>query len=79
MQVVERRRDMADLVTPAVTDVEGQLAAGKVARALGDLARVSKDLEASAVFPQAQLFSIFSSAYYPRQRCGAYRARSKVV
>ena len=43
------------------------------------LARVSKDLEASAVFPQAQLFSIFSLAYYPRQRCGAYRARSKVV
>ena len=43
------------------------------------LARVSKDLEASAVFPQAQLFSIFSLAYYPRQRCGAYWARSKVV
>jgi hypothetical protein len=40
------------------------------------LARVSKDLVASAVFPQAQLFSIFSLAYYPRQRCGAYRARS---
>ena len=43
------------------------------------LARVSKDLEASAVFPQVQLFSIFSLAYYPRQRCGAYWARSKVV
>ena len=40
------------------------------------LARVSKDLEASAVFPQVQLFSIFSLAYYPRQRCGAYWARS---
>jgi hypothetical protein len=46
---------------------------------LGVLARVSKDLEASAVFPQVQLFSIFSLAYYPRQRCGAYWARSKVV
>ena len=44
-----------------------------------ELARVSNDLEASAVFPQAQLFSIFSLAYYPRQRCGAYWARSKVV
>jgi hypothetical protein len=47
--------------------------------ASGLLARVSKDLEASAVFPQVQLFSIFSLAYYPRQRCGAYWARSKVV
>jgi hypothetical protein len=35
------------------------------------LARVSKDLEASALFPQAQQFSILSLAYYPRQRWGA--------
>jgi hypothetical protein len=48
-------------------------------RAVGTLARVSNDLEASAWFPQAQLFSIFSWAYYPCQRCGAYRARSKIV
>ena len=43
VQVVERRRDVADLVTPAVTDVEGQLAAGKVARALGDLPQRDRD------------------------------------
>jgi succinate-semialdehyde dehydrogenase / glutarate-semialdehyde dehydrogenase len=43
------------------------------------LARVSKDLEAPRWFPQAQQFSIFSSAYYPRQRWGAYLARLKIV
>ena len=48
-------------------------------RRRAELARVSKDLEAPRWFPQAQQFSIFSSAYYPRQRWGAYVARLKIV
>ncbi len=43
------------------------------------LARVSKDLEAPPVSPQLQWFSIFRLAYYPRQRWGAYLARSKIL
>ena len=53
-------------------------AQGRMA-SLPQLARVSKDLEAPRWFPQAQQFSIFSSAYYPRQRWGAYLARLKIV
>jgi hypothetical protein len=43
------------------------------------LARVSKDLEAAGWFPQAQRFSVLSLVYYPRQRLGAYRSRSKIL
>ncbi|MGH3902041.1 MAG: class I SAM-dependent methyltransferase [Pseudonocardiaceae bacterium] len=43
------------------------------------LARVSKDLEAPLWFPQVQPLSIFILVYYPRQRLGAYRSRSKIV
>ncbi len=43
------------------------------------LARVSKDLVARHWFPLVQQFSIFGLAYYPCQRWGAYRSRSKIV
>ena len=55
------------------------LAAMAAGTSAATLARVSKDLEAPRWFPQAQQFSIFSSAYYPRQRWGAYLARLKIV
>jgi hypothetical protein len=80
----QRQPPDVDSIERAIRRIER----GEVQRPRGDfyvptlcevLARVSKDLVVRLRFLQVQRFSIFSFAYYPCQRRGAYRSRSKIV
>ncbi|MCA1674626.1 MAG: hypothetical protein LC799_21355, partial [Actinobacteria bacterium] len=60
--------------------IDRYLAPGfEIRSAVHYLARLSKDLVVRLRFPLVQQLSIFSLAYYPCQRWGAYRSRLKIL